>query len=92
MSRDFVVRDWQVLAFSPQTGGDRKRVDLVLLPLQPLISCPVVLLMVNGAERYGVVVANLDPGRLSFPLTNKGGRAFGCATSRQVRANEDGSR
>ena len=41
-----------VLAFSPQARGHSKRINLVLLPPQPFIAGCVVLLMVNGTERY----------------------------------------
>jgi hypothetical protein len=36
-------------AFAPQARGHSERIDLVLLPPQPLIAGCVVLLMVNGA-------------------------------------------
>ena len=50
-----------VLAFSPQACGHRERVKFVLLPPQPFIAGCVVLLMVNGAERYREFVTDLEP-------------------------------
>jgi hypothetical protein len=48
-------------AFSPQARGDSERINLMFLPPQPLIAGCVVLLMVNGAERYSEFVADLEP-------------------------------
>jgi hypothetical protein len=50
-----------VLAFSPQARGHSKRINLVLLPPQPFIAGCVVLLMVNGAQRYREFVTDLEP-------------------------------
>jgi hypothetical protein len=38
-----------------------RRINLVVLPPQALIAGCVVLLMMNGAERYGEFVADLEP-------------------------------
>ena len=54
-------RCWQLLAFAPQVRGHSERINLVFLPPLPLIAGCVVLLMVNGAERYGEFVADLEP-------------------------------
>jgi hypothetical protein len=60
VERLFVGWRRQLLAFSPQTCGHRERIDLMVLPPQPLVAGCVVLLMVNGAERYGEFVADLE--------------------------------
>ena len=48
-------------AFSPQAFGHRERINFMFLPPQPLIAGCMVLLMVNGTERYGEFVADLEP-------------------------------
>ena len=56
-----MVRYWQVLAFAPKAYGHCKRINFVLLPPQPFIAGCVVLLMVNGAQRYREFVTDLEP-------------------------------
>ena len=51
----------RLLAFSPQALCHCERIDFLLLPPQPLIAGCVVLLMVDGAERYREFVADLEP-------------------------------
>ena len=50
-----------LLAFLPQALCDGEWINLVFLPPQPLIAGCVVLLMVDGAERYRKFIADLEP-------------------------------
>src|SRR5262245_3438497 len=50
-----------MLAFLPQALCEGEWINLMLLPPQPLIAGCVVLLMMNGAERYGEFVADFEP-------------------------------
>jgi hypothetical protein len=50
-----------MLAFLPQALREGEWINLVFLPPLPLIAGSVVLLMVNGAQRYGEFVADLEP-------------------------------
>ena len=79
-----MVRGWQVLAFAPQAGGHSKRIDLVLLPPQAFIAGCVVLLMVDGAERYRKFVADLEPKAPGL------GEADVMGVARRSPANETG--
>jgi hypothetical protein len=45
----------------PQACRHCERIDLVLLPPKPLIARRMVLLVVNGTERHGEFVADLEP-------------------------------
>ena len=47
-------------AFSPQAFGRSEWINLVLLPPSPLIAGSMVLVMVDGAERHGELVAHLE--------------------------------
>ena len=47
-------------AFSPQPFCHGERINFMLLPPQSLITGCVVLLMVNGAERYREFVAHFE--------------------------------
>ena len=73
-----------LLAFSPQAGGHCERVDFVLLPPQPLIAGCVVLLMVDGAERYREFIADLEPEAPGL------GEANVMGVARRSPANETG--
>ena len=55
-----------LLAFLPQALCDGEWINLVLLPPQSLIAGCVVLLMVNGTERYREFVADLEPKALGL--------------------------
>ena len=56
----------------------------MLLPPQPLIAGCVVLLMVNGAERYREFIADLEPKALGL------GEADVMGVTRRSPANETG--
>ena len=71
-------------SFSPQACGHCERINLVLLPPQPLIAGCMVLLMVDGTERYREFVADLEPKALGL------GEADVMGVARRSPANETG--
>jgi hypothetical protein len=56
----FALRRWQFLAFSPEMCSHSEGINLVLPPPQSFVSGCTVLLMVNGPERDGELVTDLD--------------------------------
>ena len=79
-----VARCSHLLAFSPQACGHRERINFMLLPPPSLIAGCVVLLMVNGAERYRELIADLRPKALGLCKADVMGVA------RRSPANETG--
>ena len=79
-----LTRKRMFAAFAPQACGHCERVDFVLLPPYSLIAGRMVLLMVNGAERYGEFIADLEPKALGL------GEADVMGVARRSPANETG--
>ena len=73
-----------LLAFSPQALCNGEWINLVFLPPQPLIAGCMVLLMVNGAERYRKFIADLEP------KAPRLGEADVMGVARRSAANETG--
>jgi len=71
-------------AFSPEAFGRSERVNLMLLPPLLLIACGMVLLMVDGAERYGELIAHLEAESSGL------GKADVMSVRRRSPANETG--
>jgi hypothetical protein len=61
----------------PQVLGHNERVDLVLPPPSPLITCCVILTVVDGAERHRELVAHVERDTFSLSIADVMGVGWG---------------